>query len=151
MKEFNLRFVRGRWQDGIIDLLTEGALESIPTTAGTYVLGATDPIEFIYPWGRSPVFYIGQAHNIRARLTVHRSHIIDAEKDHDELYWWPRYQYGAAFGTTAAWYSVRGRQSPSTLEAALIEDFYEMYGAIPVANGSWPSGLKKPTRGKRDD
>ena len=151
MKEFSLRFFSGRWQDGMVDLLSDSALENIPSTAGAYILGATDLVDFIYPWGRSPVFYIGQARDIRDRVATHRTHIINAKSDHDEVYWWPRYQYGAAFGTTAAWFSIRGRQSPAKLEADLIEDFYQMYGAIPVANGYWPSGLTRPKKGKRDD
>ncbi len=151
MRDFNLRFYKEtRWPDGIEDLMTDEALSKIPENAGAYVLGTTSGKNLVYPWGSSPVFYIGQSINLQNRLKGHRNVTTQAIYDHEELYWWPRYQYGAAFGVTVAWYTVRGTQNPNSLEANLITSFYEMYGSIPVANGTWPSGLR-PKHGSRDD
>jgi len=38
----------------------------------------------------------------------------------------------------------------STAGAVERVRFYDTFGSIPVANGSWPSGLK-PKHGSRDD
>jgi len=67
--------------------------------------------------------------------------ILEAMENYDDLYCWPRCQYGVSFGESLAWYSV---------EADLITSFYDTYGSIPVANEAWPSGLK-PKHGTRDD
>lgn len=148
MKDYNLRFFKeNRWHDGMGNLLKDDL--KIPKTQGAYILG-TDGENLIYPWGRSPVFYIGQSSNLAKRLADHKKYTEKAIYDHDEQYWWPRYQYGASFGVTVAWYSVRGTQNPNTLEASLIDHFYDFYGAIPTANGAWPSGLR-PKHGTRDD
>jgi hypothetical protein len=151
MRDYHLRFYSNRWPHGIIDLLGDTPLTNIPETGGAYILGSTDNIDFIYPWGRSPIFYIGKAHNLRKRLRRHRRNILKVVEDHEETHWWPRYQFGASFGTTLAWFSTSGRQTPEGLEADLINQFYWVYGSIPVANGSWPSGLTRPTIGSRDD
>lgn len=150
MKDFHLRFYEARWFDGFIDLLEDNEIE-IPEAAGAYVLGTSDGTKLVYPWGNSPVFYIGKAGNLRRRLSDHRKFTNQAIKNHDEAWFWPRYQYGAAYGIRLAWYTCRGRQKPENLEAGLIEDFYKQYGAIPSANGAWPKGIKKPTRGDQDD
>ena len=84
--------------------------------------------------------------NLRARVTQHRTNILRARDDHDEEYWLPRYQYGAALGAHVAWYSRRGPENPQNVEALLIEKFYEAYGAIPTANSNWP-GFISPQQG----
>ena len=115
MKDFHLRFfLERRWPDGQDSALTSDSFNmgEVPEGAGAYVLGSSDGTMFIYPWGTSPVFYIGQSSNLKRRLQEHRLLIEKAEADHEEDYWWPRYQYGASFGTDVAWYSVRGKQNP---------------------------------------
>jgi len=150
MKKFDLRFfIERRWPDKFDNLLNIDE-DELPTTSGTYVLGSSDGTNFIYPWGSSPIFYIGQSNNLKKRLLTHKKYILAATEDHDELYWWPRYQYGASFGANLACYSVRGQQNPNKLESDLITRFYDTYGSTPVANGAWPSGLK-PKHGSRDD
>ncbi len=153
MRDFHLRFfIDQRWPDGLELSLSEKEnfdFSKIPQNGGAYVLGTSDGTMFQYPWGSSPVFYIGQSSNLKKRLNDHSNLIVKAKTDHDD-YWWPRYQYGASFGADIAWYTVRGTQNPNKLESDLITDFYTMFGSIPVANGTWPSGLK-PKIGKRDD
>ncbi len=153
MRDFHLRFfIERRWPDGMVESLLDESnsnYSSIPEKAASYVLGTSDGTKFTYPWGESPVFYIGQASNLRTRLIQHGKLTLNALENHNE-YWWPRYQYAAAFGCDVAWYTTRGLQNPNRLEADLINAFYESYGSIPVANGTWPSGLR-PKSGTRDD
>lgn len=86
--------------------------------------------------------YIGKAKNLRDRVIEHKKYILNARDNHEELYFWPRYQYGAAFGAHVAWYSRRGPEDPQNVEAYLIEKFYETFGAIPTANSYWPSRIE---------
>jgi hypothetical protein len=114
-------------------------LSIVPDSAGAYILGASDGTKFIYPWGNSPVFYIGQSIRLSKRVLTHIKYIQLAMDNHDD-YWRPRYQYGASYGVTVAWYRVRGLQNPNRLEADLVNSFYDVYGSIPVSNSSWPNG-----------
>ena len=92
MKDFHLRFcVNSRgWYTHLFDLMGD-EIDSIPDTGGAYVLGTSDGTMLTYPWGSSPIFYIGKADNLNQRLSTHRNHICGAREDHDDLYWWPRY------------------------------------------------------------
>ena len=149
MRDFHLRFTlddEGRvWNNGLIDLLgDEGEEGLIPETGGAYVIGTAGTM-LIYPWGTSPIFYIGKSEYLRQRLNDHRKSMLSAREDSYQS-WWPRHQYGAAFGAHVAWYSKRGQQNPKNIEAALIEAFYYTFGAIPSANATWPG----PTRPKRE-
>lgn len=143
MRDFHLRFCLDlRWYDGLIDLLNMDEDEyQLPETGGAYILGTSGTM-LTYPWGSSPIFYIGSAKNLRDRVIHHRDSILMARDNHDEVYYWPRYQYGAAFGADVAWYSRRGRQPPQNVEADLIEKFYETFGAIPTANSNWPNRIQ---------
>ena len=143
MKDFHLRFcVSGRgWYTRLFDLLQDG-VDTVPNTGGAYVLGTSDGTMLTYPWGSSPVFYIGKANDLNHRLSTHRKHIRAAMKDHHVIYWWQRYQYGAAFGADCAYYSRNGPQNVQNIEAELIESFYGMFGSIPAANSSWPRRIR---------
>ncbi len=144
MKDFHLRFClkeRG-WFSGLIKLLSTDGLDGVPITAGAYVLGTSDGTMLTCPWGSSPIFYIGKADALNKRLAAHREHIKGTKQDHDELSWWPRYQYGAAFGADCAYYSRRGPELAQNIESALIECFYYQFGAIPAANSSWPKKIE---------
>ena len=147
MKDFHLRFCLDKrgWYTGFLDLLEEGSVEDSPTVGGAYVLGTADGTMLTYPWGESPIFYIGRADNLRKRLFDHRKYTIGAEEDHERLNWWPRYQYGAAFGADCAYYSRHGQENPQNIEALLVEQFYLTFGSIPVANAQWPKKIK-PTQ-----
>jgi len=150
MRDFHLRFfIEQRWPDGMLDLMNDD-ISMAPTKPGAYVLGSSDGTMFTYPWGSSPIFYIGQSSSLLKRLKEHKKNISEAINDHTEKYWWPRYQFGASFGADLAWYSARGMQNPNVLESDLITSFYESFGSIPMSNGTWPSGLR-PKHGSRDD
>ncbi|MCK5813052.1 MAG: GIY-YIG nuclease family protein [Cocleimonas sp.] len=150
MRDFHLRFYK--WFDGFINLMDdEEDIDCIPNKSGAYVIGTSDGTMLTYPWGSSPVFYIGQSLDLHRRLLEHQRYICKAIDDHEEDSWWPRYQFGASFGADVAWYSCRGIQDPKNLEADLINKFYETYGSIPLANGTWPKGIRRPKVGSRDD
>ena len=149
MRDFHLRFCVSEsgqgWYTDLFDLLHKkepSPIEAVPSTGGAYVLGTSDGTMLTYPWGTSPIFYIGKATNLRRRLETHKKHIRSAEDDHEETYYWQRYQYGAAFGADCAYYSRIGPQNVQNIEARLIERFYRVFGAIPAANSSWPREIR---------
>ena len=146
MRDFHLRFCLERgWYSGLIDLLNATDDDPrIPVTGGAYVLGTSDTM-LTYPWGSSPIFYIGKARNLRLRLSQHRKNILYAIGNHDE-YYRPRHQYGAALGTNVAWYSRKGPELPHNVEADLVEYFYLSFGSIPVANSQWPNRIRPQPR-----
>ncbi len=147
MKCFHLSFfINKRQPDGYEEDALENLLSEVPEHSGAYVLGSSDGVDFVYPWGVSPVFYIGQSKNLRKRIEEHIRYTKQAMEGHDEYFWWPRYQYAAAYGLSVVWYSTRGKQNPNVLEAELVEHFYEMYGSIPIANGAWPTSYRDPHR-----
>ena len=150
MRDFHLCFCLDRSQhDGLIDLLNDEKVEDeLPQTGGAYVLG-TSATMLTYPWGTSPIFYIGKATYLRVRVTRHKVRIQRARADHG-AYWPPKVQYGAAFGAHVAWYSRRGQEDPQNVEAFLAEKFYGAFGAMPTANGVWPRRLP-PQRRNEDE
>jgi hypothetical protein len=153
MRAFHLRFFVDRpYPDGIDELFetADEELSWVPETAGAYVIGATQGTMLTYPWGASPIYYIGESRGLRKSFSEYRKLILAAQKDRGEQTWWPRYQYGASFGATVAWYSVRGGQFPNKLQYDLLSTFYVLYGALPLGNGTWPSGLR-PVQGRQDD
>ena len=157
MKDFHLRFAlsdvadlredESGWYDNddyaMFDLIN-GELSDVPDEPGAYVLGTADSTMLVYPWGLSPVYYIGKAKSLYARLSDHQKHTKGALDDHSALSWWPRYQYGAAYGAHAVWY-LAGDIEPQNIEATLISSFYCMFGSIPVANAAWPKWLEVET------
>ena len=151
MKDFHLRFFANdnviRWPNGgPFDLMVEKNVFSVPDTGGAYVLGTSDGTMLTYPWGSSPIFYVGRSTSLRQRLEQHRKYIEEARDDHDEAPWWQRYQYGAAFGASCAYYSRHGPEHPQNVEADLINLFYWTFGSIPAANSAWPNRIE-PKRG----
>jgi hypothetical protein len=120
---------------------------------GAYVLAASKRTSFVYPLGRSRVFYIGMARAESGRLEDHRRHARNARAELArtggtfESRWWPRYTYAAKFGATVYWFTRRGRQSAGQLEADLFQRFHDEFGSIPVANGQWPGWRPNPAAG----
>lgn len=153
MRDFHLRFfIERRTPDGIEALndADDKEIQWMPETAGVYALGANDGTLFSYPWGTSPIYYIGQSKELRKQMIEHRKFILQAITGSRERKCWPRYQYGASFGATVAWYSVRGAQFPNKLQTDLLAAFYDLYGSLPLANSTWPSSLR-PVLGSRDE
>lgn len=118
--------------------LLEDEVSDIPDKSGAYVLGTRDGTMLTYPWGVSPIYYIGKASSIRNRLSEHKKFTLEAKNDHKKESLVSRDQYGAAFGADCVWYIAYDDMDPQNLEAKLVTRFYRVYGAIPVANHKWP-------------
>ena len=140
MRDFHLSFHK-RWPDTTPVGLTDA---EIPGDPGVYVLGTADGTMLTYPWASSPVYYIGKADNLATRLANHRHWTEQARQDFWSQWWWPRYQYGAAFGADVAWFLCKQDEDAAALEAAIVDSFYMRFGSIPTANSSWP---RKPSGG----
>ena len=152
MRDFHLRFAlqtianlglgpdASGWFDNddyaIVDLAT-GDMSEVPDEPGAYVLGTADGTMLVYPWGSSPVYYIGMADSLAKRLSAHSKYTQGAIDDHSDGAWWPRYQYAAAFGAHTVWYLAGEEVEPKNIEAGLMSCFYDAYGSTPVANGAW--------------
>ena len=143
MRDYNLRFFsHERWPDELLGL--EDSLLHLTKVPGCYVLGSSNGTDFVYPWGTSPVFYIGKSATLKGRLSAHRKWIRRATAEHHRFHFAPLHQYGASFGTNVALYRKRTNQSLDKLESNLMVQFYNIYGSIPVANRAWPKFMKKP-------
>ena len=107
----------------------------------------TSSTPLVYPWGTSPVHYVGQSGNLHKRLGLYRSSILEGRQfgQYCSGNWWPRYQYDIALGVDCCWYSSPhcGR-TPKELETQIIKEFHWHIGSIAVANGSWPSREDRP-------
>jgi hypothetical protein len=144
MKKFHLRWAGDhpdKWPDGQFDLYDENWKDECENQGGVYILGSSDNTSFTYPWGASPIFYIGKSINLIKRLSSHRRYIFQALEDHDSKYFRPKNQYGAAFGADTAVYYLKEKGDLDNLESKMITDFYDTYGSIPVGNGAWPKSI----------
>lgn len=141
----DLRKSENGWYDHAIFDLLGGDADDIPKEAGAYVLGTADGTMLVYPWGTSPIYYIGKAEEsttLRLRLIRrHRTGIKNAVNNQGEGKW-PRHRYGAAFGAQAVWY-LAADVEPKEVEATLIKAFCQTYGSVPVANQRWPKYLNR--------
>lgn len=144
MRDYHLNFFANRRPDPILDLESDSIHDDYGATAGCYVLGSKDGTDFIYPWGRSPIFYIGTSTKLRQRLKAHRRWIRRAKEEHQSRHFLSLHQYGASYGADVAIYRRVRNESLSKMESQLITDFYSIYGAIPVANGAWPKSMRQP-------
>jgi hypothetical protein len=108
----------------------------IPASGGAYILVASET--FLYPGGRSRVFYIGQSTNLRWRLRTHlrySRHVQGNQRVSDWLYW-PRYEYAGKFGVRYAYVQTHNGMTSRAVEEELMASFAHRYLAFPVANGS---------------
>jgi excinuclease UvrABC nuclease subunit len=116
------------------DLFTAD-LEAVPRRPGVYILSATSQ-EFVYPNGRSRVFYIGQACNLRRRLRTRRRMLREARSNRRRRAYRPPHEYGAAFGAHCIYILVGLDQEPAELESMLICRFTTSFRGPPVANST---------------
>ena len=140
-KRYSDAFRPVRGFDDCLDLC-EDEVDGVPARRGVYILVAANRTKFIYPKGKSPVIYIGQASNLRRRLREHlknwKTVVRDEEKDlRDHVEHCPRYWYiekckGARVYT---FYCLKGQRAKD-LESEIIWHFYEKYHALPVGNGA---------------
>ena len=111
----------------------------IPTSPGAYVLLARGDIHFLYPKGKSPVFYIGQSQNLRIRLGNHLKWAKEARDNHKDYLYWPRYEFAAAYGERYCFIRTKRGLTARVLEEEIMASFAKKYLSFPIANGagSW--------------
>jgi hypothetical protein len=114
----------------------------IPALPGAYLLVAKSSVHFLYPAGRSPIFYIGLARSLRQRLQRHRlyaGHRRDGYRQPSAPLYWPRYEYAGAFGARYCYIRTWSGCTPKALEDIVLARFQKRYHARPVANsaGAW--------------
>jgi len=134
-----LKFIPTRYRASSLLPLQKQAIQTVRDRAGVYVLLTAGGIKFLYPRGRSAVFYIGQASGLRKRLIQHLKYTRDARGSRPLDRYWPRYEYAAAFGARFAIVPCSRGRSPRSLEGLIIRPFAAKFRAQPVANaqGSW--------------
>jgi hypothetical protein len=113
--------------------------KDVPSSPGVYILLSKPTISFLYPRGKSSVFYIGQASNLRKRLIEHLKYSCQAKHDRKLDRYWPRYEYAASFGGRYTFVQTWQGMSPKSLESDILNRFANRYRSFPVANGagSW--------------
>jgi hypothetical protein len=110
-----------------------------PDLPGVYLLIAKPSVHFLYPTGRSPVFYIGQARSLRKRLFTHLTfsrHVRDDRRASNAPLYWPRYEYGGAFGARYCFIRTHQGRTSKDLEDIVLARFAKRYRSFPVANGA---------------
>jgi hypothetical protein len=104
----------------------------IPDGPGVYVFVAKRA--FVYPHGRSPVFYIGQAVNLRRRLYHHKMAILRAKGERLLAVYRPVTEYAAEFGASVA--ISKPQRKPRDVEFELLAKFMKTFLGLPVANSA---------------
>jgi hypothetical protein len=112
---------------------------NIPVSGGAYILVANK--WFIYPDGKSTVFYIGQSKHLRRRLLEHLKysrHVRENSRENHRLYW-PRYEYAGKYGHHYGFVQTHQGMTARAVEEELLASFACRYLSFPVANssGSW--------------
>ena len=124
-----------------IEIKGEVNIKNLPKSAGAYILYAEDE-NFIYPEGKSPIFYIGMSKNLGQRIKTHIKFTKEACLPMDErnsYLYWPRYEYAAKYKTYLVYIKTWQGKTPKSLEDDLLALFARKYFAFPIANGlgSW--------------
>lgn len=113
----------------------------IPASAGVYILIAKPGIIFLYPRGKSPIYYIGKAASLHQRLNEHLKYSKEARRDRKNTQneYWPRYEYAASFGSLYTYIHTWKGMTVRNLEHEIICRFADRYRSFPIANaaGSW--------------
>lgn len=109
--------------------------DDLPSGSGGYVIRADRRVTWPYPWGSSPVFYIGKARSLRDRLWDHWNDSKQHRKQDYSPDWMPVHVYEAAYASSYYMVPTWQGMSPDSLEKEMIGRFVNWYGARPVANG----------------
>lgn len=112
--------------------------------SGIYIISATDGTKYTYPNGKtSPIIYIGKSDNLIRRLRDEHYYkglkrLLD-DPDYgiaENFQISPLYQYMYYNGSHIDVFKCRGNQSSKNLESLFLNQFYQKYRALPVANGA---------------
>jgi hypothetical protein len=114
----------------------------IPSSSGVYLLVAKAGIEFQYPEGKSPIYYIGKADSLRRRLLQHLKLHLEVKSrnvEEEDFLNRPRHEYGAVFGGGYCFIKTWSGMTPKNLEDEVLALFAKKYRSFPVANsaGAW--------------
>ena len=109
--------------------------DDLPSGPGAYIIRAAGRTTWPYPWGRSPVFYIGMAKVLRIRLWDHWDQARQAKRDGGNIRDRPVHNYEAAYASLYHVVPTWQRMTPDSLEQELLARFINAYGARPIANG----------------
>ena len=110
-----------------------------PELPGVYLLIAKPSVHFLYPHGKSPIFYIGHARSLRDRLSRHlefSQHVRDDRRGPSSPLYWPRYEYAGVFGARYCFIRTRQGRTSKDLEDIVLARFAKRYHSFPVANGA---------------
>jgi hypothetical protein len=133
MKQYNVIF-DGYWR--------EVNKKYIPEFSGVYIIYRCSYVSPQNVVDLIDVLYIGQADNLRRRLTEHLKN-LDSIRD-DETYMrghWhqpcSRYQYMKYYGAYVyTFHCLKNSQDAKNLESQILWKFYERYRSLPVGNGA---------------
>jgi predicted GIY-YIG superfamily endonuclease len=114
-------------------------VEDIPPSSGVYIFLAKPGLSFQYPRNKSPIYYIGQATNLRQRLNEHFTYSYQAKYKRVRERYWPRYEYTASFGGRYTVIQTWQGMTSKSLERKILNLFADKYRSFPIANGagSW--------------
>jgi len=113
--------------------LLEWSPADIPDDPGAYIFVGNEP--FKYPLETSPVFYIGQAVNLRKRLYRHKRAITQAGGERPHPIYRPVTEFAAQFGANVAILPC-SNYLPKVFEFLLLVEFLKQFHAMPVANNA---------------
>ncbi|MDP1798088.1 MAG: hypothetical protein Q8K78_11425 [Planctomycetaceae bacterium] len=113
------------------DLLT-WEQDDIPSGPAAYIFIAKR--SFLYPRGKSPVFYVGQSSSLRRRLYRHKMAIRRAGDERLLAVYRPITEYAASFGANVA--VVPLKKNPREVEFKLLAAFMDEFHGLPVANSA---------------
>jgi hypothetical protein len=118
----------------------------VPRKPGVYFLIAKPGINFQYPAGRSPVYYIGKASSLWKRVVnqhlKHHTHVKNNRRNGDYIYE-ARHEYGGVYGGRYCFILTWPGMTSTRLERMLIRAFIKEFHAPPVANGAGAWGWLK--------
>ena len=113
----------------------------IPALPGVYLLVAKPSVHFIYPAGKSPVYYIGHTQSLRSRLLNHLKWHSEVRKGKRSTYYLcePRHEYGGKYGGRYCYIRTWQGCTSKALEDIVLARFAKRYHSFPVANsaGAW--------------
>ncbi len=107
--------------------------DDLPQGPGAYIILAAGRTTWPYPWGVSPVFYIGKADVLADRLSDHWTFAMRAREVPAPTYF-PVHQYEANFSSRYCTIPTWQGMTADSVEEVVIAMFVTHYGTRPVAN-----------------
>jgi hypothetical protein len=114
----------------------------IPASPGVYLLIAKSDVQFPYPAGKSPIYYVGKTRSLHMRIVEqHLKYHTQVQKNcrSGRCLLEMRHEYGGIYGGRYSFIRTWPGVSRKDLEDMLLAAFATKYHAFPVANsaGAW--------------